>query len=251
MCGIAGYFGEGDGVILRKMADTLHHRGPDDAGYFTLDTVGLAHRRLSIIDLSPGGHQPMTGEDERVHIVFNGEIYNFQELKDELKNKHHFVGTSDTEVIIHLYEEIGAEVFAKLRGMFAIALYDKTQKKFFLARDGMGKKPLYYGIFEGTLLFGSELKALMAHPRFKKELDIASVNKYFQFEYVPSPHTMFQNVFKLEPGHYATYDGKTLSKTKFWDVSFDMKKEEVTSSFDDALTRFDELLYDGARCRKG
>src|SRR3989344_5827038 len=98
MCGIAGYYGEGDTRVLKAMVDTLHHRGPDDAGYFTLDTVGLAHRRLSIIDLSPGGHQPMTGEDERVHIVFNGEIYNFQEIKGELKNKHHFVGTSDTEI---------------------------------------------------------------------------------------------------------------------------------------------------------
>ena len=247
MCGIAGYFGEGDSVVLKKMADTLRHRGPDDEGYYEDGTVGIAHRRLSIIDLSPSGHQPMTGEDENVHIVFNGEIYNFQELRAGLKNKHQFKGVSDTEVIVHLYEEIGPEVFSKIKGMFAIALYDKAQKKLFLARDGMGKKPLYYGIFEKTLLFGSELKALMAHPKFKKELDIASLNKYFQYEYVPTPHTMFQNVFKLESGHYATYDGNVLTKTKFWDLSFEANK--VGASLNDTITRFDELLYDGVKKR--
>ena len=131
MCGIAGYFGEGDSVVLKKMADTLHHRGPDDEGYYEDGKVGIAHRRLSIIDLSPSGHQPMTGEDKSVHIVFNGEIYNFQELRKELESKHQFTGESDTEVIVHLYEEIGPEVFSKIKGMFAIALYDKAQKKLF------------------------------------------------------------------------------------------------------------------------
>ena len=248
MCGIAGYFGEGDSVVLKKMADTLRHRGPDDEGYYKDGAVGIAHRRLSIIDLSPSGHQPMAGEDERVHIVFNGEIYNFQELRAGLKAEHQFKGASDTEVIVHLYEEIGTEVFSKIKGMFAIALYEKEHKKLFLARDGMGKKPLYYGIFEKTLLFGSELKALMAHPKFKKELDIASLNKYFQYEYVPTPHTMFQNVFKFEPGHYATYDGKALTKTKFWDVSFEVRKGK-SPSLDDTIVRFDELLHEGVKKR--
>lgn len=247
MCGIAGYFGKGDSAILKNMADTLLHRGPDDEGYYEDGEVGIAHRRLSIIDLSPSGHQPMANEDQNIHIVFNGEIYNFQELKQGLGSRHKFKGTGDTEVIAHLYEEIGTEVFSKIKGMFAIALYDKAQKKLFLARDGMGKKPLYYGIFSGTLLFGSELKALMAHTSFKKKLDIASFNKYFQYEYVPTPHTIFQNVFKLEPGHYVTYDGKILTKTKFWDVSFEANKEEV--SLNDTIARFDELLYDGVKKR--
>lgn len=249
MCGIAGYFGKGDSVVLKKMADTLLHRGPDDEGYYEDGEVGIAHRRLSIIDLSSSGHQPMTNEDQNIHIVFNGEIYNFQELRQSLGLSHQFKGVSDTEVIVHLYEEIGTEVFSKIKGMFAIALYDKAQKKLFLARDGMGKKPLYYGVFNGTLLFGSEIKALMAHTSFKKELDIASLNKYFQYEYVPTPHTMFENVFKLEPGHYATYDGKILTKTKFWDVFFEAKGKDSTVSFVDALARLDELLYDGVKKR--
>src|SRR3989344_6321166 len=184
MCGIAGYWGSGDKNILKKMADTLRHRGPDDEGYYEDNSVGLAHRRLSIIDTSSAGHQPMSGEDSTATIVFNGEIYNFQELKNNLKKKHLFKSSSDTEVIVYLYEEIGAEVFSKLEGMFAIALYDKKKGKLFLARDRMGKKPLYYGVFEHTLMFGSEFKALMEHPSFKKELNLVSLNKYFQYEYV-------------------------------------------------------------------
>lgn len=249
MCGIAGYWGDGTEEVLHTMADTLRHRGPDDAGYFRDGAIGLAHRRLSIIDTSAAGHQPMGGEDGRVQVVFNGEIYNFQELRKNLKEKHRFKSHSDTEVIIHLYEEIGVDVFSKLEGMFAIALYDREEKKLILARDKMGKKPLYYGVFGSTLIFGSELKALMAHPIFKKELNLSSLNKYLLYEYVPTPHTMFKGVYKLEPGHYAVYDGEQFLKTKFWDIPFnpDGKKEQIT--FAGALNKFDELLSQSVKKR--
>ncbi|MFA5841393.1 MAG: asparagine synthase (glutamine-hydrolyzing) [Candidatus Paceibacterota bacterium] len=248
MCGIAGYSGEGDTLILKKMADTLRHRGPDDEGYYSDGRVGLAHRRLSIIDLSPAGHQPMTVEKGDIQVVFNGEIYNFGDLRKGLESRHKFTGHSDTEVIAHLYEETGEKVFSKIDGMFAIAIYDKTRSKLFLARDRMGKKPLYYGIFDGTLIFGSELKALMVHPKFEKELDIVSLNKYLQYEYIPTPHTMFKNVWKLEPGHYASYDGTVLTKTKFWEISF-VGKEIEAPSLKDSLERLDTLLYNAVKKR--
>lgn len=247
MCGIAGYFGSGDSQILKKMSDAISYRGPDDEGFYVEKNLGLAHRRLAIIDLSPSGHQPMSNEDGNIQIIFNGEIYNFEELKKGLLKKHLFKGYSDTEVIVHLFEEIGPKAFSKLEGMFAIALYDKKEGKLFLARDRMGKKPLYYGIFNNTLLFGSEPKSLMAHPAFVKELDMLSLNKYFQYEYVPTPHTMFKGMFKLEPGHYATYDGTSISKTKFWDVPIVSKKENI--SIEDALVRFDSLLYTAVKKR--
>lgn len=247
MCGIAGYFGSGDLQILKKMSDAISYRGPDDEGFYVEKNIGLTHRRLSIIDLSPGGHQPMPNEDGNIQIIFNGEIYNFEDLKKELSKKHVFRGHSDTEVIVHLFQEIGPSAFSKLEGMFAIALYDKKEGKLFLVRDRMGKKPLYYGIFNNTLLFGSEPKALIAHPAFVKEIDMLSLNKYFQYEYVPTPHTMFKGMFKLEPGHYAAYDGTSISKTKFWDVPVVSKKENI--SLENALARLDSLLYTAVKKR--
>ncbi len=220
MCGIAGYFGAGNKDVLKKMTRELRHRGPNDEGLFTDGNVGLGHRRLSIIDLSLAGHQPMSNEDNNIVIVCNGEIYNFKELKKDLKKKHLFKSSTDIEIIIHLYEEAGEEVFKKIQGMFAIALYDKIKKKIILARDRMGKKPLYYGIFNNTLIFGSELKALLKHAAARKELDLKSLNKYLLYDYVPTPHSIFKNIFKLEPGHYLIYDGNKTVKKIFWDITF-------------------------------
>lgn len=249
MCGITGFVGRGSESDLSRMTKTLRHRGPDDLGIYFADGVGLGHTRLSIIDLSGAGHQPMWNAAKTIGVVFNGEIYNFLELKKTLVQKgRRFTSNSDTEVIIALYEEVGERCFERLEGMFAIALYDKDKKKLILARDRMGKKPLYYGVLGQTLLFGSEMKALMSHPEFTREIDAASLNKYFQYEYVPTPHTMFEGIFKLEPGHYALYDGRVLTKTKFWDVSF-LHKNEKEITFNDALVRFNELLYDGVRKR--
>lgn len=244
MCGIAGYCGRGDNVVLKAMNDSLTHRGPDDSGAKIFEgiggkgSIGIAQRRLSIIDLTPTGHQPMANEREDVWVVFNGEVYNFERLRNELKEKHVFRGRSDTEVILHLYEEVGEEVFSKLEGMFAIALYDRKKEKLYLARDRMGKKPLYWSIQDGTFLFGSELKALMSHPVFKRDIDLSALNKYFQYEYIPTPYSIFKNTWKLEPGTYLEWDGKEAKKTQFWKPTFLPK----STSFKKSLEALDVAL---------
>lgn len=221
MCGIAGYYGQGDREILKKMTRTLRHRGPDDEGLFVDNRVGLGQRRLAIIDLSPLGHQPMCNEDESVWISFNGEIYNYKKLRELLKNQHKFKSLSDTEVIVHLYEEIGEKVFSKLEGMFAISLYDKNKDTMFLARDRMGKKPLYYAQFGEDLIFASELKALHSHPKFVKKISKLALKSYLFYEYVPTPLSIFENVYKLEPATYLKIKDSKISKKKFWEISFD------------------------------
>jgi asparagine synthase (glutamine-hydrolysing) len=172
-------------------------------------------------------------------------VYNFAELRSELKQPHTFVGGSDTEVIVHLYEELGEAVFAKLEGMFAIALYDVKKDCLFLARDRMGKKPLYYSVQNGTLMFGSELKALMAHQVFRKDIDIESLNKYFLYEYVPTPHTIFKDTYKLEPGTYLTWDGKGAVKTQFWKPTYLPKATSFTAS----LAELDHTIAEAVKSR--
>jgi len=206
MCGICGFF-QFDPVKpvelsgLRAMADSISHRGPDDAGYHTEPGIGLGHRRLSIIDLD-SGQQPMSNEDNSVWIVFNGEIYNFQELRPELEAKgHRFRTNSDTEVIIHLYEQFGEECFSRLRGMFALALWDRNQRKLVLARDRLGKKPLYYSLTKDGLYFGSEIKAIQAAVG-NWDLDASALADYFTTFYIPAPKTIYSGVKKLRPAHY-------------------------------------------------
>lgn len=226
------------------MTNSMTHRGPDDAGFFVDGDVGLGHRRLSIIDLSPLGHQPMVSADGNIMIVFNGEIYNFRDVRRELEQKgYSFRSESDTEVIIAAYAAYGTACFKKLNGMFAIGLYDKRHHRLVLARDRMGKKPLYWSIMGGTLLFGSELKALMEHPAFKKEIDPLSFQKYLAFDYIPTPHTIFKNVYKLEPGHCLAYENGQIQKEKFWDIEF--RNQE----FPELLTEMDRRLNDAVKRR--
>lgn len=220
MCGIAGFIGQGDKQILSRMTDSIRHRGPDDEGFFVFGEAHLGMRRLSIIDLA-GGKQPIFSEDGQIAVVFNGEIYNFLELRDQLLKKgHQFKTKSDTEVIVHLYEEEGERLFEKLNGMFAIALWDNQEKKLILARDRFGKKPLYYCLFGQTLIFGSELKALLKHPFVKRELDFEALNYYLTYEYVPTPKTIFKNIFKLEPSHYLTFQNGSIKKNEFYQIKF-------------------------------
>lgn len=226
MCGIYGYIsvkGKVDLQVLRRMGDALVHRGPDDEGEFTNESgdfsVGLGHKRLSIIDLSPAGKQPMANEDESIWITFNGEIYNFKELKRELEAKgHRFRSNSDTEVIVHLYEEAGIHCLQRLNGMFAFALWDSKQQQLFLARDRIGKKPLHYVLLDDGIIFASEIKALLKHPRVPKEIDARSLNKYLTFEYVPAPNTIFKAIKKVEPGHYLLYQSGEVHSDKYWDI---------------------------------
>lgn len=209
MCGIAGIFNYRtresiDPVLLTGMCEIITHRGPDDVGYY-LDQeagLGLGHRRLSIIDLTTG-NQPMSNAREDIWIVFNGEIYNFPELKRELQGKgYDFRTTSDTEVIIYMYEEYGEKGFERLNGIFAFAIYDKRKCYLFLVRDHFGVKPLYYMFTEGKLLFGSEIKAILQSASIKKELDFEAFNSFLTFRYNPSPQTLFKDIKKLQPGHY-------------------------------------------------
>lgn len=231
MCGIVGFVGGGDQNIIEKMMHSIHHRGPDDGGFFHKENIWLGHRRLSILDLSPLGHQPMESLSRQTVIVFNGEIYNFQELKKELEKKGYaFRGGSDTEIILALYEEEGTESFKKMDGMFALALYDKKTGRLVLARDRMGKKPLYYACLENGICFGSELKALLEHPQIKKEIDLQSFAEYLSFDAVFTPHSIFKNIQKLEPGHFLVFEKGNISKEKFWDIEFG--KETVWTGVD-------------------
>jgi asparagine synthase (glutamine-hydrolysing) len=200
------------------MCQTIVHRGPDDEGIYAAGHVGLGMRRLSIIDLS-GGHQPIHNEDKTIWIVFNGEIYNFPELRRGLIERGHIFYThSDTEVIVHLYEELGADCVKQLRGMFALALYDEKKQSLLLARDRLGKKPLHYAVHQGRLLFGSEIKTILAVAPELAQTNPEGLLQYFYFGYIPDPRTAFRGIHKLPPGHVLEYaDGKTKTR-EFWDV---------------------------------
>lgn len=225
MCGIAGVYNYGnmsavDPGIVKGITGALIHRGPDDEGFHFKGPVGLGHRRLAIIDLD-GGHQPMSNEDGSVWIVFNGEIYNFQELNEDLVRKGHCIRTRcDTETIVHLYEEYGVGCLEKLRGMFAFAIWDEGAQSLFLARDRIGKKPLHYTLAGGAFIFASEIKALLEHPSVKRELDYESLHDYLSLMYVPAPGTMFKGIKKLSAGHYLTCRNGAIKTERYWDIDF-------------------------------
>ena len=225
MCGICGIVLDRenqtvDTDTLHLMNSTLTHRGPDDEGMFLHKNVGLAARRLSIIDVT-GGHQPIHNEDKSVWVVFNGEIYNFQELRDRLtKNGHSFYTQTDSEVIVHLYEEYGLECVNQLTGMFAFALWDVKQKTLLLSRDRLGIKPLYYYHKNGHFLFASELKALLQHPIVGREIDIKGLDCYFTYGYIPAPHTIFKDIFKLKPATIMTVRQADLLEQTYWELDY-------------------------------
>lgn len=238
MCGIAGFIGKGTERDLDNMIQAILYRGPDGRGVFYSEGVGLAHARLAIIDVSPSANQPMISASGRYKIVFNGEIYNFKDLK-KLVPDYPLRTESDTEVILALFEKFGVQTFNKLDGMFALAIYDTQENKLILARDRFGKKPLYWARFGDTFLFGSELKALRVHPEFRKELDIDSVHKYLFFEYVPTPHTILKDVFKLEPASYLVYDGVSIVKHVFWKLDYSDKNKDTLKT---ASKKLSDLL---------
>jgi asparagine synthase (glutamine-hydrolysing) len=250
MCGIAGFidFRRGSGIeVLRKMTDAMTHRGPDDSGYEVFDApeavIGLGQRRLSILDLSPLGHQPMHFGD--LVVDFNGEIYNFKEIRKELEEKGYtFTSWSDTEVILKGYHCWGMDVVHKFIGMFAIALYDRSAEKVILIRDRAGVKPLYCYRKAEILLFGSELKALYEHPAFEKKIDANSLALFLQFSYIPAPHSIFRDTFKLLPGHYLVLDLKSRQQelVKYWDVFDSYNEPKLHLSDQEAIEETDRLL---------
>jgi len=226
MCGICGIAVSRGGPlvsegILRKMNESISHRGPDDDGFYVNDKVGLASRRLSIIDLA-GGTQPISNEDETMRIVFNGEIYNYRELRDYLeKHGHLFRTQSDTEVILHLYEEFGADCLQHLDGIFAFAIWDEKTQELLLARDRMGIKPMYYThLPDWQFIFGSEMKAVLANPVVERKIDFISLNEYLSYEYVPTPRTIIRNVWRLEAGHFLIYNRRGLDVRAYDSLSF-------------------------------
>ncbi len=255
MCGIAGIFDTRErrpvnAERLARMNQTLLHRGPDDGGLHLEPGVGLAHRRLSIIDLS-GGHQPLFNEDQTVVVVYNGEIYNFQGLVTELSAAGHVFRTHcDTEVIVHAWEEWGERCVERFRGMFAFALWDRNRETLFLARDRLGVKPLHYALTpDGRLLFGSEIKALLDDPTLPREIDPRSVEDYFAYGYIPDPRSIFKAVHKLPPGHTLTLrraDGKLPAPREYWDVSF---QPNGVTDLSEATAQVIERLREAVRMR--
>ncbi|XZE37054.1 asparagine synthase (glutamine-hydrolyzing) [Pirellulaceae bacterium SH501] len=265
MCGIAGGvwpFGspELDPSTLRRMTDALAHRGPDDEGAWSSPAeslhlhadstarqgVALGFRRLSIIDLSTG-HQPLGNEDGSVQIVFNGEIYNYRELRHRLEGSgHRFQTQSDTETIVHLYEDLGVQCFEHLNGMFAIAIWDSKRDRLILARDRMGKKPLFFTIQNGSLYFASELKSLLQVPSIRPEIDPGSIDLYLTYQYIPHPHTIYKGIRKLEPGCCAVFEHGKLQITKFWSIDWGFERKIALA---DAKSQLKELLSDAIRLR--
>src|SRR5438309_3084285 len=222
MCGIAGIVtnetGGVDTATIHRMCQTIVHRGPDDEGIFVKDGVGLGMRRLSIIDLA-GGHQPIFNEDRSAWIVFNGEIYNFPELRPELEaHGHHFSTHSDTETIVHLYEDMGADCVQKLRGMFAFALWDDRRQSMLMARDRLGKKPLHYALHNGKLYFASEIKSILSVAPELAEVNRAALMQYMYLGYVPDPATAFSKIHKLPPGHLLEFQRGEVRVSKYWDL---------------------------------
>ncbi|MBR3361451.1 MAG: asparagine synthase (glutamine-hydrolyzing) [Lachnospiraceae bacterium] len=223
MCGIAGYVSENkiEPAVLKAMTERIAHRGPDGEGFFVDDKCGLGHRRLAIIDLKTGD-QPIYNEDKTIVIAFNGEIYNFQTLRHELEKKgHRFQTQTDTEVLVHGYEEWGGALTEKLRGMYAFAIWDRKKQSLFLARDKWGIKPLYYYQTDHSLLFASEIKAFLDHPDFQKQLNEEVLAAYLCFNSVPTEETLFKNVFRLEPGHRMMYQVGKITIEKFFELDLD------------------------------
>ena len=223
MCGIAGIVSTAtddriEAATIHHMCEQIVHRGPDDEGIFVKGGTGFGMRRLSIIDLA-GGHQPVFNEDRSVWVVFNGEIYNFPQLRSELQSQgHQFSTHTDTEVIVHLYEEMGSDCVHKLRGMFAFALYDELKRKVLIARDRLGEKPLHYAFNGQRLLFGSEIKAIIAVAPELVQVDRQALRQYLLFGYIPDPATSFVNIKKLPPGHMLELEKGKLRVTQYWDL---------------------------------
>ncbi|MDX9964212.1 XrtA/PEP-CTERM system amidotransferase [Desulfobacter postgatei] len=225
MCGIAGVFYKNglnaDPEIVEKMTRSLIHRGPDEEGYYCEGSIGFGHRRLSIIDLS-SGQQPLCNEDKTIWITFNGEIYNYLDLKKELEQKGHVFRTnSDTETMVHAYEEWGIDAIKRFRGMFAFALWDEKKQQMVVARDRVGKKPFYYFLDDKRFIFASEIKAILAHPGIHKQIDLTSLSDYLSLLYVPSPKSIFTSIKKLPPAHYAVIKKDSFRVDSYWDLSFD------------------------------
>lgn len=246
MCGIVGFVSseKKKKEIIEKMADRIKHRGPDGVGYYTDKKIALGHRRLSIIDIK-GGKQPMYNEDKKLVIIFNGEIYNYQELKKELSH-HTFKTNSDTEVLIHGYEEWGTKLLSKLRGMFAFAIWDKEKETLFCARDPFGIKPFYYYQKEDTFLFGSEIKSFLEHPKFEKKLNEKILPAYLAFSFTPTTETFFEGVNRLDAGHYLIYKNGKLKIERYFRLNF----KETKNTYEQSVEKIASVMENSVEHHK-
>lgn len=248
MCGFVGFSGalEDKQKIINLMADKIIHRGPDSSGFYLDEEMALGFRRLSIIDLQDGT-QPMYNENKSIVIVFNGEIYNHKELRYMLIEKgHEFSNKTDTEVLIHAYEEFGATMLDYLRGMFAFAIYDINKKELFCARDFYGIKPFYYCNINNNLIFGSEIKSFLEHPEFNKEVNLLALENYLTFQYSVLEETFFKGVYKLPPGHYLTFKNNEIKITKYYEANFNIKEQTL----DEAVNAIDETIKKSVEAHK-
>lgn len=255
MCGIAGWaklksdnLAQNAGeVVLHRMCEQMVHRGPDSEGLWFDESVALGMRRLSIIDLHTG-EQPVYSEDKSIIVVMNGELYNFREVRAELEKRGHtFQTQTDTEILPHLYEEYGEAMLEHINGMFAFALWDKRQQKLIIARDRFGEKPLYYGVFDGKLIFASEPKVLLANPAVKTEINTDALRQYLSFDYVPAPHSIYKNVYKLPAAHLLILERGEIRTRRYWNLSF--QKEDFPPSFEKSVEDLRELLADAVKMR--
>ncbi len=250
MCGIVGFTNdiENAGAVIGEMMDRIRHRGPDAEGKYVDADIALGHRRLSIIDVSSQGNQPIFNEDESLVIVFNGEIYNYRSIREKLEAAGHtFRTNTDTEVLIHGYEEYGEKLLAMLRGMFSFVIWNKNTRELFGARDFFGIKPMYYAEMKGTFMFGSEIKSFLPHPSFEKELNTSALENYLTFQYSPTNETFFKNVYKLPPAHYFKYKDGKLSVKRYWDVHF---RADGKPSLDEWVDRISDTFHDSVEAHK-
>ena len=255
MCGIAGWAKlktdnlaqSGGEAVLYQMCEQMKHRGPDSEGLWLDNSVALGMRRLSIIDLHTG-EQPVYSEDKSIVVVMNGELYNFREIRADLEKRgHHFETQTDTEILPHLYEEYGEAMLEHINGMFAFALWDKRKEKLLIARDRFGEKPLYYGVFDGKLIFASEPKVLLANPAVKTEINTDALRQYLSFDYVPAPHSIYKNIFKLPAAHLLILEKGELRTHRYWNLSF--QKEDFPTNFENSVEELRELLADAVKMR--
>lgn len=250
MCGFAGFVGEVENrdQVLTDMMNTIVHRGPDSEGRYVDEDAALGFRRLSIIDLSEVGDQPLYNEDKTLVLVFNGEIYNYQELRKELVEAGHvFASNTDSETLVHGFEEWGEKLVDRLRGMYAFAIWDIKKKKLFAARDIFGIKPLYFAQMNQTLLFGSEIKSFLEHPKFDKIFNEDALGNYLSFQFVPSDETFFKGVFCLQPGHYFTYENGEMEITRYFEPDF---TGDSTKSFEEVVDEIEKVMKESVEMHK-
>ena len=252
MCGIAGWINlennrlPNSEAVLHSMCERMKHRGPDSEGLWTDETVALGMRRLSVIDLHTG-EQPVYSEDKSIVVMMNGELYNYREVRASLEKRgHKFVTSSDTEILPHLYEEYGEAMLDEINGMFAFALWDKRKQKLLIARDKFGEKPLYYGVFDGKLIFASELKVLLANSSVKAEINLDSLRQYLSFDYVPAPNSIYKGISKLPAAHFLTVEKGAIKTRKYWNLTWEKK---TTKSLESSAEELRELLADAVRMR--